>query len=257
MRKRGLALIFSLVLYGLFAVRAEATMVLTYQDTSLATSPANAVTYTLSFLSDGSPSGYDAQFSISNSVNSAPEWYAGWFVFKFDSGSTPATLSSLSGPLGPWNIANSGDPVKVLAGGNTYNKLLPNGGFTGFYASNLAKTMPAPDGATMEGIIQTDTIPLTGNPATGPYVFSFHFDTNGGMAQTSSMAYQVGEYDGLNGAGNVITGQLSQSMTASNPVPEPSTLILLITGMAGLAMTRLRRPRKNKRLLNVDSWGRA
>lgn len=245
MRKRSVALLFALVLYGVFAVRAEATTILTYQDTSLATSPANVVTYTLSFLSDGSRTGYNAQFSISNSVNSAPEWYAGWFIFKFNDGSTPATLSSLSGPLGPWNIANSGNTVKVLAGGNTYNKLLPIGGFTGFYAANLAKKKPAPDGATMEGIIRREAIPLTANPANGPYIFSFHFDTNCGTVETSSMSFQVGEYDGLNGAGNVITGQLSKTLTpTNNPVPEPSTLILLGSGIAGFVITRLRRFRR-------------
>lgn len=243
-RKRGLALLFALVLYGVFAVRAEATTILTYQDASLATSPTTGVTYTLSFFSDGTPTGYDAQFSISNSADSAPEWYAGWFTFKFNNGSTPATVSSLSGPLGPWNIANAGDTVKVLAGGNTYNKLLPIGGFTGFYAANLAQTIPAPDGTTMEGIIQTETIPLTGNPVNGPYVFSFHFDTNGAEVETSLMSFQVGEYDGLNGAGNVITGQLSRSLTPNNPVPEPSSLILLGSGIAGLAITRLRRFRR-------------
>lgn len=245
MRKRGLVLIFALVLYGVFAVRAEATTILTYQDTSLTTSPANTVTYTLSFLNDGTPTGYGAQFSISNSVNSASEWYAGWFTFKFNNGSTPATISALSGPLGPWTIANSGDTTQILAGGNTYNKLLPIGGFTGFYAANLAKTTPAPTGATMEDIIQTNAIPLTGNPANSPYVFSFHFDTNGGVADTSSMSFQVGEYDGLNGAGNVITGQLSQSMGANNPVPEPSTLILLFSGMAGLVLPRVWKHKRN------------
>lgn len=244
MRIRGLALLFALVLYGIFAVRAEATTIMSYQDTSLVTSPANTVTYRLSFVSDGSRTGYNAQFSISNSVNSAPEWYAGWFIFKFNHGSTPATLSSLTGPLGPWTIANSGSTVKVLAGGNTYNRLLPSGGFTGFYASDLAKKNPAPSGAKMERIIQREAIPLTGDPANGPYIFSFHFNTNCGNVETSSMSFQVGEYNSLNGAGNVRTGQLSKALTPNAPVPEPSTLVLLGGGMAGLAVIRLRRFRK-------------
>ena len=239
MRKKGLSLLFALVLYGVFAVRAEATTILTYQDTSLATSPTETVFYTLSFISDGTPTGYNATFLIGNSINSSPEWYAGWFIFKFNTGSTAASLSLLGGPSGPWSIANGGDTTEVLAGGNTYNMLLPRGGFTGFYATNLAKTSPAPDGPTMEGIIQTDAIPLTGNPANGPYLFSFHFDTNGGTVAASSMAFQVGEYDGLNGAGKVVTGQLSQTLISNNPIPEPSTLILFVSGMVGLAMTRL------------------
>ena len=153
------------------------------------------------------------------SPNTTPV-YLGSLVFKFG-GSGLLDLDSVGGDTLPtaiptgWAVVKDAD-VDNTSTSNLHNGSLPNGGFVGFYNTNLASN-------------------LVNLSTAGTY--KFMFDAHG--VDTSSSPSLHNEYYTLNnGAVNFDT---FLSVTASAQVlmtttPEPSTILLALSALAGVAI---------------------
>jgi hypothetical protein len=207
--------VYMLCFLALLAGNAWATQAV-YQDSSLVAG--DTITYTLDYnLLSGST--YTATFSMANSANVTPEWYAGYVLFKFD-GPTPGTITNISDPTnGTWSSGSTSNNANILQAGGQYNAFAQDG-FYGFYENTLVQ------GQTF---YEPNLVLLTGSPTTSTFTFNF---TANGPINFPDIPFQVGYYDGPAGqSGNYKFNQLSADLH----VPEPSILLFLGLGLVVVA----------------------
>jgi hypothetical protein len=158
------------------------------------------------------------------SPNTTPV-YLGSLVFKFG-GSSPLDLDSVGGDTLPtaipagWAVVKDAD-VDNTSTSNLHNGSVPNGGFVGFYNTNLA----------------TNLISLS---TAGTYTFMF--DAHG--VNTSRNPSLHNEYYALNGSAVNFDTFLSVTASAQvplTPTPEPTTILLTLSALAGVGIWMRRR----------------
>jgi hypothetical protein len=76
-----------------------------------------------------------------------------------------------------------------------------------------------------------------------PQLFTFSFVNGSGVTQTGSFLFSVNDVSVIGGGTIALTGQISGAAQRPAATPEPTTILLLGTGLVG-AVGRLRRRRK-------------
>lgn len=210
---------------------------------ALLSTPAPAIAVALGFTDDFTKTGFDIEytlavtplssdtyqgvFTISSSSTSADPWYIGAFDFKFFDGAgnviPDITGISFTGSTGPWSIADVGNPNVSIQGWSRQD------GRAGFYLTDLEASQIFAN--AQKGVYVSGT-----NDAS----FTFTFLNNGGTLNEISMPFQVAYFDGAKNQNGLYFGQLSADLA----VPEPGTMVLLGSGLIGLAGYGRKRFRK-------------
>lgn len=208
--------------FALFILLAMtgASMAATYVYSDLA----NNINYTLTLTSTGTNT-YDAIFDITGVPTPPADFYASAFTFKL-SGNDNFNITSLTAPDGStqtWLVAdyNTNSGVQVLTGGS-YNNLLESNK-VGFYNYYVSSGQP---------ISSVNEIAITSSTDV-EFLFSFTQSGVGGLDAIADLIAFKALYLTNDGGTVQFQGWLSEELTSR--VPEPGTMMLLGSGLIGLA----------------------
>ena len=175
--------------------------------------------FTLSITPAGGQN-YSATLTV-DTVATSPSWYIDYMTLDLNGGKSPAvsssSLSFQGGGPGNWNIVPGGSDVGLLK-----KKHFPQNSKIGFYVNGIA----APNHDVTEGVL------LDGLSAT----WSFDFTLAAGSILSNSPSIQVGyfNYESTGRVGKGGTLYFTQMSQTATSVPEPSTLILLLSSIGVL-----------------------
>ena len=180
------------------------------------TSDVPGTSFGLSITSTGNTLEGEQSFTAiltANTVYTSPYWYIDYITLDLDVGNSGVTVTGLVGPTGYWEYANGGADIDLLKKNN-----FPPNSKIGFYV----------DGIANGGMDINEGVLLDGSTA----IWTFDFLLAGGGILAEAPGIQVGYFNyedtGKNG------GKISATQY-SGRLPEPSTLILLLSSMGFLA----------------------
>lgn len=210
--------VFGLILVlGLASPAGASSISYGFTDTQLGGT--SQIAYTLGLSGAGCPPDCTVTATVNASGTPNPNTtpvYLGSLVFKFG-GSTLLDLDAVGSEALPtaipagWGVVKDAD-VDNIATSNLHNGAVPGGGFSGFYNTNLT----------------TNLINLS-----APGSFAFMFDAHG--VNLSSNPSLHNEYYTLDGSTVTFDTFLSETADPLTATPEPSSIILASSMLAGLA----------------------